>query len=499
MSKVTDYIKIEQEIFLDKERENYKVILSIDTGEEDRLLESVNFVPEINEFNTWKVFMDSSLTGLRAKFMFAYAVLFFLENVKISTFHFFSKKHNLVIKNREELEEMIDESWYENSEYQRYKTEEKKILEFIEEEMEGRSKQTKDSYRNALKAFCKYVFLKERETFPIFREKEVNQYMLYLEGRGRQASYLNRLFVPINRYAAYTDNVLNPKKISIPQPEKSKLLPQALQDEKLQEINNVLKQRFMESQQGQNLRKYPNTGRQRDEFRNLVLFRLSLACGLRVGEALNVQIKDLHLDGARTESRYVHIRKTKTNTERKIPLDKTMTTLLKDYIEFRESNDLRIAIEKEFFNFIHHRSDLDPHDGMTPNERIEIDYLYDKLEKSRDEGKKAEAVGFLIQIRMMQMAAVERIVRKNFKFNKHLFVSNWYLKMSIPSATRMFRKVGIKSHQLRHTAIKNLIDSGVSVNKVQAFSGHKTAQMVLRYAQPTFAEVADEITKHKKF
>lgn len=495
--KVTDYIKIEEELFTQNYRNNYDVILSIDVGKEDRTLEKIEIEPEI-EFNTWQVYMDKGLKGLQAKFMFCYAVLFFLQNVGISTFTFFSKKHKFSVETKEELERMLEEAWYENNHFHRYIIEENKILTYIDEELEGKSVQTKQSYRKSLKAFYKHLFLKERESFPAFQEGEVNRYIDSLHKKGRAASYLTRIFAAINGYAAYQGIVLNPKKISIPQPDK-KLKDKFLKDEKLKEINSILMLRFAESQQSHAFKQFPNTGKQRDEYRNLVLFRLMLACGLRAGEALNLTIDDLYLDGKRSETRYVHVRETKTSEERFIPLDKTMTQLLKEYITFREKKDLQIELEKEMFNRFHGRSTINPYDGMTPKEKQQCDRLYERLRELEDVKNESGARATILQIQSIQIPAIERVVKKRFKFNKHLFVSNRYIKMSLPSLTRMFKELRITSHQLRHTAIKNLIDAGVSINKVKAFSGHKTAQMVLRYAQPSFAEVADEIVKHKKF
>ncbi|MDZ4627345.1 tyrosine-type recombinase/integrase, partial [Bacillus cereus] len=55
----------------------------------------------------------------------------------------------------------------------------------------------------------------------------------------------------------------------------------------------------------------------------------------------------------------------------------------------------------------------------------------------------------------------------------------------------------ITSHQLRHSLIKKLMDEGVSLNRIQKISGHKTADMILRYSTPSLKEVSEDLEDHE--
>ncbi|MEW5919617.1 MAG: site-specific integrase [Bacillota bacterium] len=48
--------------------------------------------------------------------------------------------------------------------------------------------------------------------------------------------------------------------------------------------------------------------------------------------------------------------------------------------------------------------------------------------------------------------------------------------------------LGINVHQLRHTFITGLVRAKEDISTIQSLSGHKSADMILRYSKPTEAD-----------
>ncbi|BCC44668.1 hypothetical protein BCJMU51_p307 (plasmid) [Bacillus cereus] len=498
--KMTKYQTIELESIEQKEgEESYIVNLAVDTGKKKKEMEQVKFKP-LPRGKALEVKTSTQTSLLHSKFLIGYAMLFLIEEKKLNKFHFICHEIQMEYKKKEQVSILIEDAWYENDSFYKYIEEEKKIKKYIKQEMMGKSTETQKTYTHSLKTFFKHLFFFERDTFPTYNEEHVNRFIAYLEDRKLSATYINKIFTAVNMYAKYQENILNTYKIRLPKvPNLLEMSPKSLQNQLLEEINADLQDTFLKSQIPHMWQFLPNLGKQRDHYRNWILFRLMLSCGLRIGEATNIQIDDLHLDGSRTESRYVVIRKTKTQSERKIPLDREITSLLKEYIAFRESNDLEIELQKELFNRYNGRSTINIYDGMTKKEISIYEKMYEELKMAQKEGDEEEVKFLSVRLHMMAVDAATTVVRERFVFNPYLFVSNRYKRVANRTMMNHFQKAGITSHQLRHTAIKNLVDNNVSINKIQKFSGHKSADMVLRYSQPTFEEIASEVEKHKKF
>ncbi|MCW2279505.1 tyrosine-type recombinase/integrase [Heliophilum fasciatum] len=71
--------------------------------------------------------------------------------------------------------------------------------------------------------------------------------------------------------------------------------------------------------------------------------------------------------------------------------------------------------------------------------------------------------------------------------NPALFISNRKERISIRAVQHVVKKFGsdLHPHKFRHTMITDLMRSGADIALVCAISGHTTADMVLRYSQPT--------------
>jgi site-specific recombinase XerD len=66
-----------------------------------------------------------------------------------------------------------------------------------------------------------------------------------------------------------------------------------------------------------------------------------------------------------------------------------------------------------------------------------------------------------------------------------LFLSNRQDRISIRTVQYIVEQQGFNVHALRHTFITGLVRSGQDISVVKSLSGHASADMVMRYSQPT--------------
>lgn len=472
--------------------------IMIDTSDGKQIIEQVKMLLRDVDHNKWEMITRGGLQPLEKKFLFGYAALFLFEKKDFKKFSIVSPFRT--VSSLEEIQKLLEELWYENKEYYRFQNEMKYVNTYIKNELLGKSDSTKKTYKNSLTVLYTYLFFMERETFPSFTEFELNRFIVYLkETKELSVSYILNIFVAVMKYAEYREMPLDMEKLDLPKRSSiSKLSSKSLQDDALDELNAQYRNNFIESQMDHENKFLPNLGRQRDMFRNWVLFRLMLATAMRVSEAISLKISDLYLDGARVESRYVHVRESKTKEEREIPLSKEITELLKKYIDFRNENDLEIEKQKESFNKLNGRSKVDITTVMTEKEIKKLENYKKQYEKlwDTDQSEKLKKVGSKIEI--METEMLNRYVEYHFKPNPYLFISNRNRKIHKDTAMLVFQHKGITSHQMRHTAIKRMVDAGVPLNKIKKYTGHKSTSMLLHYSEPTREEVAIEVEKNTK-
>jgi integrase/recombinase XerC len=53
----------------------------------------------------------------------------------------------------------------------------------------------------------------------------------------------------------------------------------------------------------------------------------------------------------------------------------------------------------------------------------------------------------------------------------------------------------ISPHQLRHTFCKNLVDAGVSLEKIASLAGHERLDTTKLYCQPSFADLSEAVER----
>lgn len=66
-----------------------------------------------------------------------------------------------------------------------------------------------------------------------------------------------------------------------------------------------------------------------------------------------------------------------------------------------------------------------------------------------------------------------------------LFLSNRHKRISSRAVQHIAENLGINVHRFRHTFITGLVRSKEDISTIQSLSGHKSADMILRYSKPT--------------
>jgi site-specific recombinase XerD len=77
--------------------------------------------------------------------------------------------------------------------------------------------------------------------------------------------------------------------------------------------------------------------------------------------------------------------------------------------------------------------------------------------------------------------AIQEYLNERKDSNPALFLSNFKKRISARSVQRLCQKLGIHPHQLRHTFVTNLVDSGVDDETIRTLTGHSSVIMVARY------------------
>jgi integrase/recombinase XerD len=76
-----------------------------------------------------------------------------------------------------------------------------------------------------------------------------------------------------------------------------------------------------------------------------------------------------------------------------------------------------------------------------------------------------------------------------------VFLSTHRKPISIRSVQTMLQKYGVHPHALRHTFVTALVRNGEDFSLIQSLTGHKSADMVMRYSRPTIEEQDDAVER----
>ncbi|RJX23426.1 MAG: integrase [Dethiobacter sp.] len=84
--------------------------------------------------------------------------------------------------------------------------------------------------------------------------------------------------------------------------------------------------------------------------------------------------------------------------------------------------------------------------------------------------------------------ALTKYLEERTDGKKPLFLSNRFRRISPRTVQHIMEGHGFNVHQLRHTFITGLVRAKEDLSTIQSLSGHKSADMILRYSKPTEAD-----------
>lgn len=76
-----------------------------------------------------------------------------------------------------------------------------------------------------------------------------------------------------------------------------------------------------------------------------------------------------------------------------------------------------------------------------------------------------------------------------------LFLSNFKKRISIRAVQRIFEKLGVHPHMLRHTYGRELVSSGIDIATVAELMGHSDVNITRRYAAPSLKDIEEAVEK----
>ena len=76
-----------------------------------------------------------------------------------------------------------------------------------------------------------------------------------------------------------------------------------------------------------------------------------------------------------------------------------------------------------------------------------------------------------------------------------LFLSNFKKRISIRAVQRIFEKLGVHPHMLRHTYGRELVSSGIDIATVAELMGHSDVNVTRRYAAPSMKDLEQAVEK----
>lgn len=128
--------------------------------------------------------------------------------------------------------------------------------------------------------------------------------------------------------------------------------------------------------------------------------------------------------------------------------------------------------------------------GLRVSELISLDRSDVQISDRKGElrvigkGNKERTIPLDVEVRR----ALSHYLEERQDHHPALFLSNRQERISVRAVQDLLNKYGAHPHQLRHTFITALVRSGEDFAVIQSLSGHESADMVLRYSQPTEAD-----------
>lgn len=196
--------------------------------------------------------------------------------------------------------------------------------------------------------------------------------------------------------------------------------------------------------------------------------RLMLDLGLRIGEVLNIELRDYDATGSRMESRPLLVRG-KGDKLRELKLPKETAKAIREWELVREEmipeviKRLELRLTRRPIRF-----SQEEWEEKQKNLKRKIREIQDHLFISREGGRLSE-----------------RAVQKKLKMIQMKFEKTHDLKQLNP-------------HMFRHTCLKRMANNGASPSDVVKISGHSSLNMVLRYTESTVDDAIKFLDSYDK-
>ena len=202
--------------------------------------------------------------------------------------------------------------------------------QFISEGLKGKSEATAKSYRQQLKKFEEYLQGVEAD-LNNFARVDVQQYVDYLTGQGKEPATINLAINAIKKYARHTGREEAVKDLYLPKENKN-------HTQAPQSLSKLQRQRLLREVD------------RKENKRNKAIIQLLLRTGLRVSELVALDRQDVEISQRKGS---VTVRNGKGYKYRTVPLDKEARRYLQDYLDerrdgqdplFLSNRDRRISV-----------------------------------------------------------------------------------------------------------------------------------------------------------
>jgi integrase/recombinase XerD len=112
---------------------------------------------------------------------------------------------------------------------------------------------------------------------------------------------------------------------------------------------------------------------------------------------------------------------------------------------------------------------------------VEINERSGSLIVRAGKGNKERSIPLNVEARR----AIQKYLDERSDDNDALFLSNRRERISVRRVQHLLGQYDVHPHQLRHTFIRGLVKENADIAVIQSLSGHSSADMILRYSQPS--------------
>jgi integrase/recombinase XerD len=187
-----------------------------------------------------------------------------------------------------------------------------KLDQYIEQGLIGKAVKTIKTYQVQLEKFNIYLVGSGTSLDDPLTRVDIQQYITHLTNIGHKASSVNLAFNAIRGFAKWSNQELAITKIRVVKP--TPILQRTPKSLERNERNQMLRK-----------------VEQRRNKRDTAIVTMLLYCGLRVGELIALNIKDVELK----RGGVVHVNQGKGNKERQVPMPVEVRNRLEEYLEER--------------------------------------------------------------------------------------------------------------------------------------------------------------------